>query len=160
MNRVEGRFSAALEDITLTFASRPTAEKIREAREKKQPNQEMHQAWAAAVTERLRTLGDAAMRQSYPVQAWRLGALSWAALGGEAVIDYSFRLRRELGGNLWVFGYSNDVMAYIPSERVLKEGRYEGDTSMIPYGKPGPWSPGLEDKIVAKARELVERTRR
>ena len=31
------------------------------------------------------------------------------------------RLRREAGENVWVFGYSNDVMAYIPSERVLKE---------------------------------------
>ncbi len=160
MTRVEGRFASALEDITLTFASKPTEEKLREAREKKQPNQEMYQAWSAAVTELFRTKGDAAMRHAYPVQAWRLGSLSWAALGGEVVIDYSLRLRKELGENLWVFGYSNDVMAYIPSERVLKEGRYEGDTSMVPYGKPGPWSPGLEEKIIAKTRELIERTRR
>src|SRR5437667_9872642 len=34
-----------------------------------------------------------------------------------------------LGRPLWVTGYANDVMAYIPSERVLKEGGYEGDTS-------------------------------
>jgi hypothetical protein len=27
---------------------------------------------------------------------------------------------------------------------------------MIPYGKPGPWSPGLE-KIVTKSRELLAR---
>ena len=160
MARVEGRFASALEDITLTFASRPTEEKLREAREKNQPNKEMHQAWSAAVTELFQTKGEAAMRQAYPVQAWKLGGLSWAALGGEVVIDYSLRLRRELGDNLWVFGYSNDVMAYIPSERVLKEGRYEGDTSMVPYGKPGPWSPGLEEKIVGKTRELVERTRK
>lgn len=160
MTRVEGRFASALDDITLTFASQPTEEKLREAREKIQPNQEMHQAWSAAVTELFRTKGEAAMRHSYPVQAWTLGGLSWAALGGEVVIDYSLRLREELGKNLWVFGYSTDVMAYIPSERVLKEGRYEGDTSMVPYGKPGPWSPGLEDKIVGKTKELVERTRR
>jgi len=49
-------------------------------------------------------------------------------------------------------------MAYIPSERVLKEGRYEGDTSMVPYGQPGPWSPGLEDRIISKTRELLTRT--
>ena len=146
MTRVEGKFTSALEDITLTFASRPTEEKLREAREKNQPNKEMHQAWSAAVTELFRAKGDQAMNQSYPVQAWTLGGLTWAALGGEVVIDYSLRLRAELGNNLWVFGYSNDVMAYIPSERVLKEGRYEGDTSMVPYGKPGPWSPGLEEK--------------
>lgn len=160
MTRIEGKFVSALEDITLTFASRPTGEKLREAREKDQPNKEMHQAWSIAVTELFRAQGEAAMRHSYPVQAWTLGGLSWAALGGEVVIDYSLRLRRELGNDLWVFGYSNDVMAYIPSERVLKEGRYEGDTSMVPYGKPGPWTPGLEDQIVGKTRELVERTRK
>jgi hypothetical protein len=58
-----------------------------------------------------------------------------------------------------VFGYNTDVMAYIPSERVLKEGRYEGDTSMIPHGRPSKWNAGLEDKIVAKTRELIERTK-
>jgi len=80
------------------------------------------------------------------------------ALGGEVVVDYALRLRREAGDNVWVFGYSNDVMAYIPSERVLKEGRYEGETSMVPYGQPGPWSPGLEDRIISKTRELLTRT--
>jgi hypothetical protein len=75
------------------------------------------------------------------------------------VIDYSDRLRRELGKDLWVLGYSTDVMAYIPSERVLKEGRYEGDTSMIPYGKPSKWTAGLEEKIVTKTHELVKRSR-
>ncbi len=159
MTRVTGRFSSALEDITLNFARRPSEEQLRTAREKDQPNKEMHQAWAASVTEKLRTRGDEALRYSYPIHAWRLGTLSWVALGGEVVVDYSLRLRRELGDNLWVFGYSTDVMAYIPSERVLKEGRYEGDTSMVPYGQPSPWAPGLEDAIVSKTRELVTRTR-
>ncbi len=159
MSKIEGRFGSAFEDITLTYARKPTAEKIREAREKDQPNKEMHQAWAAAVTEDLATKGDAALRAAYPIQAWKLGSLSWVALGGEVVIDYSLRLRREHGDGLWVFGYSNDVMAYIPSERVLKEGRYEGDTSMIPYGKPSPWTPGLEDQIVSKTHELLRKLR-
>jgi neutral ceramidase len=157
--RVQGKFASAFEDITLQFAGKPTEEQLRIAREKDQPNKEMHQAWAAAVSEDLRTKGDAILRYSYPIQAWSLGNLSWAALGGEVVIDYSNRLRTELGSNLWVFGYSTDVMAYIPSERVLQEGRYEGDTSMIPYGRPSKWAPGLEEKIVSKTRDLTERTR-
>lgn len=93
---------------------------------------------------------------AYPVQVWQLGRdLTWVALGGEVVVDYSLRLKRELGPDTWVAGYANDVMAYIPSERVLKEGGYEGARSMIVYGHPSPWAPGLEDKIVTKARELV-----
>jgi hypothetical protein len=158
MKRIEGRFASALEDITLTFARKPTEEEIRTAREKDQPNKEMYQAWAATMTEQLRTKGDRILEYSYPIQAWTLGTLSWAALGGEVVIDYSNRLRSEIGSELWVLGYSTDVMAYIPSERVLQEGRYEGETSMIPHGKPSKWNAGLEDKIVAKTRELVTRT--
>ena len=159
MTRVDGRFASAFADISLRFAGKPTEEKLREAREKEQPNRAMHQAWAAAVTADLRTKGDAILHYAYPIQAWSLGSLSWLALGGEVVIDYSLRLRRELPPELWVFGYSTDVMSYIPSERVLQEGRYEGDTSMIPYGRPSPWAPGLEEQIVAKSRELVARTR-
>lgn len=159
MTTVAGKFATAFEDITLNFARQPTEAQLREARGKNQPNKEMHQAWAAAVTEQLRTRGAKILDYDYPVQAWTLGNLSWVALGGEVVIDYALRLRREVTGGLWVFAYSTDVMAYIPSERVLKEGRYEGDTSMIPYGRPGPWSPGLEEKIVAKTHELLARTR-
>ena len=98
----------------------------------------------------------------YPVQVWRLGdGPLWVALGGEVVVDYSLRLKKELKGDrpVWVTGYANDVMAYIPSERVLKEGGYEADSSMIYYGHPTRWAPGLEKKIVDKVHELVKETK-
>jgi neutral ceramidase len=97
--------------------------------------------------------------RQYPVQVWRLGTeLYWFALGGEVVVDYSLRMKKDFAklGTVWITGYANDVMAYIPSERVLKEGGYEGDTSMIPYGMPSKWAPGLENKIVQKATDLVQ----
>jgi hypothetical protein len=95
----------------------------------------------------------------YPVQAWRLGDdLTWVALGGEVVVDYDLRLKKELAGDrtLWVTAYANDVMAYIPSERVLKEGGYEGDTSMLAYGMPTKWASGIENRIISKVHELVK----
>ncbi len=97
----------------------------------------------------------------YPVQVWRLGELTWVMLGGEVVVDYDLRLKRELGRDrpLWIAGYANDVMAYIPSLRVLKEGGYEGDTSMIPYGMPTKWRSDIEEKIVSKVHELVGEVR-
>jgi Neutral/alkaline non-lysosomal ceramidase, N-terminal len=93
----------------------------------------------------------------YPVQVWRFGdQLTWVALGGEVVIDYNRRLKKELGGRgpVWITGYANDVMAYIPSARVLKEGGYEGDSSQIYYGHPTKWAPAIEDLIVSKVHEL------
>jgi neutral ceramidase len=94
----------------------------------------------------------------YPVQAWKLGTdgPQWIFLGGEVVVDYALRLKHELGPTkTWVAGYSNDVMAYIPSRRVLAEGGYEGATSMVPYGLPCPWAPMLEEAIVRAVHQTV-----
>ena len=78
----------------------------------------------------------------YPVQAIAFGKeLTLVALGGEVVVDYCLRMKKEYGAKgIIVAGYSNDVMSYIPSLRVLKEGGYEPDDSMIYYGLPGPYS--------------------
>jgi hypothetical protein len=56
-------------------------------------------------------------------------------------------------------GYANDVMAYIPSARVLGEGGYEGATSMVYYGLPSVWGPRVEEIIVAEARRQADAVR-
>jgi len=86
----------------------------------------------------------------YPVSVWRLGKeVQFVTLGGEVVVDFALRLKAELSGpKTWVAGYSNDVMAYIPSRRVLKEGGYEGGGAMVYYGLPAAWAPAVEDVIV------------
>ncbi len=98
----------------------------------------------------------------YPVQVLQFGGdLTLVTLGGEVVIDYALRLKRELSGNpIWVAGYSNDVMAYIPSERVLKEGGYEGVGAMNYTNLPSAWRSGLEERIVGAVREITERLRK
>ncbi|MBI3462128.1 MAG: neutral/alkaline non-lysosomal ceramidase N-terminal domain-containing protein, partial [Planctomycetes bacterium] len=85
-----------------------------------------------------------------PVQTWAFGdRMAMVFIGGEVVQDYSLRLKRELDGlRLWTNGYSNDVPCYIPSERVLKLGAYEGRGAMVYYDVPGPFAAGLEQKIV------------
>ena len=87
---------------------------------------------------------------SYPIQGIRLGnEFRMIALGGEVVVDYSLRTKKEFPNkHIFVAGYSNEVMCYIPSERVLKEGGYEADSSMIYYGMPGPFEKGIEEKIM------------
>jgi hypothetical protein len=101
-----------------------------------------------------------ATTQSAPVQVFRFGgALTLVALSGEVVSDYAFRLRRELPGEkLWVAGYCNDVFAYVPSTRVLLEGGYEADSSIIYYGLPTRFAPTVEDVLVQKVLELVKQT--
>lgn len=95
----------------------------------------------------------------YPVQAIRFGrGLTLLALGGEVVVDYSLRAKRHFDKEkLIVAGYSNDVMCYIPSLRILKEGGYEGLTSMIYYGQPGPFAADVEDRVWEAVRGVLKR---
>jgi hypothetical protein len=80
------------------------------------------------------------------------------ALGGEVVVDYALRFKAEYGWeDTWVAGYSNDVMGYIASARVLKEGGYEGGGAMVNYGRPGPLGDAVEEVIAGKVSELVSR---
>jgi neutral ceramidase len=95
-----------------------------------------------------------------PVQVLRFGKdLTLVALGGEVVVDYSYRLRRELPGErLWTAAYCNDVFAYVPSVRILTEGGYEADFNMMYYGLPTRFAPEVENTLVQKVVALVKRT--
>ncbi len=93
----------------------------------------------------------------YPVQVWRLGKdQRWVALGGEVVVDYALRLKKAYGSRTWVAGYANDVMAYIPSARIQREGGYES-SSMDVYGLPGTgWAGDIEERIIDAVRAELE----
>lgn len=95
----------------------------------------------------------------YPVQAIRLGdEFALVAIGGEPVVDYALRARRELPGVV-LAGYSNSVRGYVPSERVLAEGGYEAGDSAIYYGLPGPFAAGVEDTIFTAIRGVLDAAR-
>lgn len=96
-----------------------------------------------------------------PVQVVRFSDdLVMVAIGGEVVVGYALRLKRELPDEpLWVAGYCNEVFGYVPTEKVLAEGGYEADFSQIYFGFHGPYKPGLEDKLISAAKELVSQTR-
>lgn len=100
-------------------------------------------------------------RLGYPVQAVRFGRdLTILALSDEVTVEYALRAKREFAGeNLFVAGYSNEVMCYIPSERILKEGGYEGEESMIYYGFPGPFAAGVEDRVFDAIRSVMKKVR-
>jgi hypothetical protein len=95
----------------------------------------------------------------YPIEVWQFGKdLTFIALGGEVVVDYALRFKHQYGpDNVWVAGYSNDVFAYIPSLRVLREGGYEGGGAMLAYGQPAPFAWAVEEIIAEKVDEVVKR---
>ena len=97
-------------------------------------------------------------RLPYPVQAIRFNNdLTILALSGEVVVDYSLRSKREYAKeNLFVAGYCNEVQGYIPTKRVLEEGGYEPETSMIYYGLPGPFANNVEDKVFSAIHTVMK----
>ncbi len=96
----------------------------------------------------------------YRIQTWSFGnALGMVFLPGEVVSEYGLRLKSELDGQrLWVNAYANACPCYIPSEKVLKAGGYEGGGAMIYYDQPTKFAPGLEQKIIdVVANQLRQR---
>lgn len=93
----------------------------------------------------------------YPIQTWLFGdELAMVFLPGEVVVDYSLRLKKEFDRRrLWINAYANDAPCYIPSERILQEGGYEGGDAMIYYDQPNRFAPGLEQQIIDVIHEQI-----
>ena len=94
---------------------------------------------------------------SYPIQTWTWGnELAMVFLAGEVVVDYSLRLKKELGAErIWVTAYANDVPSYIASRRVIREGGYEVESSMYSYNRPSRFVEEIEDLIVTAVHDLL-----
>ncbi len=157
-----GKLKGAYATVNLDYATPPSREEFARRAQSKDRYEAQHARHMLARIER-----DGALPASYPcpVQVLRLGKeLTLIALGGETVVDYSLRLKKELAGAgaaVWVAGYSNDVMGYIPSTRVLLEGGYEAGGAMrYSATHPGPWSATLETRLIGRIHELHDQLRR
>jgi len=147
--------NAIYKEIALPLHELPTREQL--AKDSQDPNKYVA-ARAKMLMEKLKTEKELPASYPYPIQTWQLGDLTWLHLGGEVVVDYSLRFKKELGP-VWVTAYANDVMAYIPSARVLKEGGYEGGGAMVYYGLPSVWGKEVEVLIVEEAARQVKAAR-
>ena len=152
---VSGPLRAAFGEVSLDYSPPPTRAEFEQRAASKDKYNAAH---ARRMLEKMDKDGALPTAYPFPAQVVHLGEeVVLVALGGETVVDYALRLKKELAGKaaVWVAGYSNDVMGYIPSRRVREEGGYEGGDAMrYSITHPGPWAPELEEKIVAKVHEL------
>ncbi len=146
MTPVAASLETNYQEIPLALDTLPSREQIEKD---SQSSNKFIVSRANMLLEQLDKNGKLAQTYPYPIQVWKLGdKLNWVFMGGEVVVEYALQFKNASPGKAtWVCGYANDVMAYIPSLRVLKEGGYEGDTSMIYYGLPTKWSPKIETHI-------------
>jgi hypothetical protein len=159
MQPVAGALKTTYREVDLLLAELPSREQLQQDTESKN---KYVAARAKYHLEQVDAGKPLSQTYPYPIGVWRLGdQVTFVSLGGEVVVDFALRLKAELGDekvkgtNVWVAGFTNDVMAYIPSERVLKEGGYEGGGAMIYYGLPTVWATGVEGAVVEEVRRQV-----
>ncbi len=117
--------------------------------------------WATRMLQKLDAGETFPASYPYPLHAWRIGDQAlMIGMGAETVVDYALRFKREFGAGTWVLGYSDDMLAYIPSRRVWEEGGYEGGSNLFEYGRPAlRWSGEIESQISSTVAKLVRQVR-
>ncbi len=156
---IHGPLKLAVEDVTLEFQT-PSEEDLKQQAASNNKYQRRH---AERLLAEQKETGGIQTEFNFPVQAVQFGEdLTLVALPGEAVVDYSLRLKKELAGSsrVWVAGYSNHVFGYLPSLRVLKEGGYEGGGAMVYSAYPGPFTETVEQRIIDKVQKLAGQIRK
>lgn len=137
--------------LEIPFDPPPPMEELRKFAEK---------TYSAAQTLKLLESGQKAPTfKRYDISAWSFGDdLAMVFLPNEVVVDYALRLRRELDGSrLWINAYSNEVLYYVVSKRLIAEGGYEVNNSLsalVTYGRTER-DPAVEDRIIEGIRSIV-----
>lgn len=87
------------------------------------------------------------------LQVFKLGGARLLGLPGEVMVEIGLRIKKRAPGVL-IAGYANGCLGYIPTRKAMEEGGYEA-MSYISRGYPGPYSPGMEDKLVRRAARML-----
>ena len=154
MRPVHGPFKLAYDEVDLPFVAPPSRERLEKDAQSQDISIKMRAESYLKLLDAGQPLPDSV---KLPVAVLRLGhGLTFVLMGGEMVVDYARRIKRLLAAdNPWTIGYAYEVPCYIPSARVIKEGGYEPDSSLIYYGYYGPFRGEIETKLVNRVEALA-----
>ena len=93
----------------------------------------------------------------YDVQLWRFGRqLTVFGMEGEICSPWGPMLRSMAGTEeSMVVGYANTTETYIPDERIVREGGYEGFSSHRVYFQPGPFTEAINRQVKGIVTEAM-----
>ena len=151
MRELDPAISTAYSEIPLRFQTPLSKEELLKIEKESTGST---RRWASSQLAMLNSEGSLLTSYPYPVQIVKLGDQAIMALGGELVVQYAIELKTMFGPEIFVMGYANDETAYIPSETVLEEGGYEGESSQKVYGMPAKWETDIQKKILAELEKL------
>jgi neutral ceramidase len=158
MRPVRGGMQFIYEEVDLPLADQPTREQL----EKDAQDKDIYVKMRAENYLKLLAGGQSLPQAvKLPLAAVRVGEdLTFLLMGGEVVVDYARRFKRLLADDHpWVVGYAYETPCYIPSARLIKEGGYETESSLIYYGYYGPFRGSIENLLVNRMSGLVSRLR-
>lgn len=153
MRTVRGPFKLAYDEVELPFVSPPTREHL----EKDALSQDVSVRLRAESYLKLLASGQPLPTSvKLPVAILRFGSdLNFVLMGGEMVVDYGRCIKRLLAADHpWTIGYAYEVPCYIPSARLIKEGGYETDSSLIYYGYYGPFRGEIETRLIKQLEAM------
>ncbi|AEI48321.1 neutral/alkaline non-lysosomal ceramidase N-terminal domain-containing protein [Runella slithyformis] len=153
MRALPAQLQTAYSEITLPLSAPPTEAELLKTQSETTP---YLQRWATRTLAEMKRGKPFITSYPYPLQIWQLGDQSLFSFGGELVIEYAIECKKRFGPDIFVMGYSNDVMGYIPSATILKEGGYEGASSQMVYGLPSAWDTSVPALIYAEVNRLAE----
>ncbi|CAL1520553.1 hypothetical protein MMC2321_04341 [Chitinophaga sp. MM2321] len=154
MRKLKPKISTAYAEVRLPFSTLPDEAKLTQLATSGPDG--YPRRWAARMLAKVKSGEQREPDYPYPIEVWLLDDQPLIGLGGELVVEYSIKLKEIFGLNTFVMGYCNDVMSYIPSTRILREGGYEGMTACMVYGLPSPWSTETESIILQKVIRLAK----
>lgn len=152
---VHGPLRCVKEEVDLEFEEPPLREELESRLESEERYERRH---AEHLLGELDEHGELPHSHPYPVQAIGFGGdLTMLALTGEVLVGYSLELKERLSGPLWVAGYSNNYMTYIPTVDDLYAGGYEADRFVHLTELPAKFDHSVEDRVLSTATALARR---
>lgn len=113
---------------------------------------ERNVAWADIM---LKNIADGTMPTHMPIYIHTINIGNWKLIGlsREVVTEYSLAIKKIWPQKLVsVAGYCNDVSSYLPVERHIKTGVYEGHGSYFWYGQPSSFPLNILDMVVDRIK--------
>ena len=154
---VEGFFFGVRKTVALPLKPFPDAVEIQTIRDNSDSNQ-LTREWAANLLKRYPN-GNFPTRIEMELQSVSIGeGIIFLSIPGEPVAE----LAKELiplthnPDGTFILGYTNGLMAYIPTDRMINELGYETDFSLFAYLLPSAFDRGTESAVITTAKACIE----
>ena len=156
MLELSPQLSVSYSEIQLPLNPPPSKDELLEITQDSVAYASYQKRWAENMIGKMEKNETFISSYPYPLQVWYMGDQMLVNMGGEVVVEYTNSLKEIFGQDMFVIGYSNDVMGYIPSVTIIEEGGYEGLVSQQVYGLPNTWKPEIESMIIQEIVRLAE----